>query len=165
MFTAVFRLFCSCCSRDKSADGRGVPDEPSRLIPVDPNPHPNPPQHDHAFDQQQVLARLGDIVRVTERKMVNVTAHLPFNLHNPGSSRSHSSRSARGPCERCGEVHAAVGAKRPSLGTSPGPSLLGDEDRPLLNARLVPHSNVCPPEDCCSSNGETSRGRARMKEG
>jgi hypothetical protein len=71
-------LLCSCCSRPRPERKDGEPDETSRLIPVliDPSPSSTSPH----IDQQVVQERLGNIVRNTRGKMVNVTA--PSNVQH-----------------------------------------------------------------------------------
>ncbi|KAF9476785.1 hypothetical protein BDN70DRAFT_881975 [Pholiota conissans] len=68
-----------CCYRPIQVEERL--DETTHLIPhiiEPPVTHPN----DRLYDHQQIQARLGDIVRAKEGKMVNVASHIPFNLHN-----------------------------------------------------------------------------------
>jgi hypothetical protein len=78
---SLFTVLCSCCSRPRLGGRDNEPDETSRLIPVliDPSPNSTSPQPDH-IDQQVVQERLGNIVRNTRGKMVNVTA--PSNVQH-----------------------------------------------------------------------------------
>lgn len=112
----------------------------------------SPAQHHVVVDQQRMKERLGVIVRSKEgcarlhmshstpthkhqphRKMVNVNASLPFNLHNKalhGRLDPSSSRSARGP------------SPQPSVDTaqtSSSASRNEDEEarRPVLNVKIV----------------------------
>src|SRR4051794_33175999 len=98
---ALFHILFSCCFRSDPSERVGDPDETSHLIPVLIDPSPDPSANPgHASDQQKTRERFGNIVHSTQSNMVNVTAHLPFNLHNsklyprsldPSSSRSQSS--------------------------------------------------------------------------
>jgi len=183
---SLFQLLFSCCLRPHSKNKHPqLPDETSRLIPVlmDPSPHSTSQTHPHIDDPQKIQERLGGIVRSTQGKMVNVTAHLPFNLHNqklaprsldPSSSRSQSSngygypydgrRASRGP----GGVYVR---RQPSAGASesPGPSSDYSEDgvarKPLLEVRLVTDAEAAAERTGDSSGASSRRGRKRAREG
>jgi hypothetical protein len=80
---SIFRLLYSCCIRPD--DHTATPDETSRLIPVVIDHLPNAASPDPE-NQQRIQERLGDIVRSTQGKMVDVAAQSPFNLHNQNTS-------------------------------------------------------------------------------
>ncbi|PPQ90686.1 hypothetical protein CVT25_003724 [Psilocybe cyanescens] len=67
------------------------PNEHSHLIPATNDPSPSSPSA-YVVDHQRMKERMSHIVRSKEGKMVNVTSHLPFNLHN--KKLKSSSRSA-----------------------------------------------------------------------
>ncbi|KAF7295568.1 hypothetical protein MIND_01096800 [Mycena indigotica] len=90
--SSFFSLFCCCGHDGDSAKADDQIDEHSRLIPsnIDATPSPSVEYTDH----QRMQERLVTIVRAKERKMVNLTSQIPFNLHNriitPKSSLSRS---------------------------------------------------------------------------
>ncbi|KAJ7074051.1 hypothetical protein C8F01DRAFT_1242326 [Mycena amicta] len=96
--SSFLALFC-CCSRDPETLRTDEIDERSHLIPsnIDSPPSPSVEYTDH----QRLQERLVTIVRAKERKMVNVTSQIPFNLHNrvltphPSVSRSLSLSTGR----------------------------------------------------------------------
>ncbi|KAF8179232.1 hypothetical protein BJ912DRAFT_644171 [Pholiota molesta] len=70
-----------CCYRHIPPAIDGPYDETSHLIPhiIEPTDiHSN----ESLYDRRKLQARLGDIVRAKEGKMVNVASQIPFNLHN-----------------------------------------------------------------------------------
>jgi len=93
---SIFALVFSCCMRGHPQDPTVI-DETSRLIPTSTDPSNEQPRV-VVVDHQKLKDRLGNIVRSKEGKMVNVSAQIPFNLHNqtlnprfhPSTSRSAS---------------------------------------------------------------------------
>ncbi|KII92926.1 hypothetical protein PLICRDRAFT_172956 [Plicaturopsis crispa FD-325 SS-3] len=91
MASVLSQVFCCLRSRSGSSD-EGRPDEHERLIPA-VNDAPQTISDVVVVDRQNLKDRLGTIVRSKEGKMVNVNAHVPFNLHNQPTSHPFGSRS------------------------------------------------------------------------
>ncbi|KIL58970.1 hypothetical protein M378DRAFT_169949 [Amanita muscaria Koide BX008] len=88
-WSALLDFLC-CCRCRKQVDDESRIDENTHLIP-------SVPDYDlydaTILHQRRLDERLGSIIRSKEGKMVNVSSHLPFNLHNralPEESFSHS---------------------------------------------------------------------------
>jgi len=73
-------FFC-CCVKNASAFEDAV-DETSRLIPPSIENTSTSSSNLFSLNQERLTQRLVTIVRDKERKMVNVTSQIPFNLHN-----------------------------------------------------------------------------------
>ncbi|TFK20565.1 hypothetical protein FA15DRAFT_707975 [Coprinopsis marcescibilis] len=97
---------CGCCGSRRTskpepfdANSHVIPDENSLLIP--PNLESTSYTDGRTFlENQKMQERLATIVRSKEGKMVNLSSHIPFNLHNqpllPSGSDRTISRSTSG---------------------------------------------------------------------
>ncbi|KIJ68077.1 hypothetical protein HYDPIDRAFT_37644 [Hydnomerulius pinastri MD-312] len=174
-YKLMFSFLFSCCGFRQHRDGTPVvPHERTPLIPAtEDTPTPQP----RVVDHQKLKERLGTVVRSKEgsvlstcphtrvaptskhyiysdRKMVNVNAQFPFNLHNqelgePSLSRSSrnvsggtysSSRQASpSPCRSLQKSRSSTSVHREAEDPSSSQHLPSNDYQPvsILNVRLV----------------------------